>query len=431
MYKEMSLMSDYFDSRGLQEEDLIRIVPSYGKKRKIKIKRKVIDFYSTDLEYKHSSLAGSVLLPSQKNESFHIQIKQEEVRGRNNTPKKRYFIIVLKGCPIKLNGNYIFSAYLERKDIVEIGFNQLHFESSDIELTSDERKHKILTQNHLTRSSLSILIEGETGTGKTSLAREIHQQSLREGKFVHLNVSSFSKNLLESELFGHIKGSFTGALNDKVGAIREAHKGTLFLDEIDSLPMDIQTKLLLFLDDNKVRPVGSSLEHQVDLRIIFSSGQKLQNLLKQSKMRKDFYFRLSSGELIQLRPLRETPVEIRKFCLELETKRSIQFSPELIEFYETLPWPGNYRQLKGHLERKYIHSKSSYLRFDHLDEELLSQDASLFLVEDEEQLSLKEIKIKYAKQVYFKNQNNYKISAEKLGISVRSLRNMIGYEPIK
>ena len=426
MYKEMSLMSDYFDDKGVQEEDFIKIIPSYGKKKKVKIRRKVIDLYSTDLEHRHSALSGSMLLPSQKNETFHIQIKQEEVRGRNNSPKKRYFIIVLQGCPIKLNGNYVFSAYLERKDMVEIGFNQLYFTAKETKTISEVDDHEILAEKSILNSKLPILIEGETGTGKTRLARKIHEKSFREGRFVHLNVSAFSQNLLESELFGHVKGAFTGALNDKLGGIREAQRGTLFLDEIDSLPLDIQTKLLLFLDDYRVRPVGSGIEYQVDLRIIFSSGQKLSQLVKRGSMRKDFYFRMSSGEVIGLKPLREDPIKIRQFCHSFENEKSIRFSKELIEFYESLPWPGNFRQLKGHLERKIIHSKNTMFRFDTLDEELLSQDSEIFsFTEDEDDLTLKEFKAKYATQIYFKYKNNYQLAATKLGISVRSLRNMV------
>src|SRR5690606_12983163 len=118
------------------------------------------------------------------------------------------------------------------------------------------------------QSNLPILIEGETGTGKTTLAKSIHQMSERSGEFVHVNLSAFSENLMESELFGHLKGAFTGAYNDKKGAIERANNGTLFLDEIDSTSIAVQTKLLLFLDNYKLSPVGSGVMKKINCRIL-------------------------------------------------------------------------------------------------------------------------------------------------------------------
>lgn len=131
---------------------------------------------------------------------------------------------------------------------------------------------------------MPIFLSGETGTGKSTLAREIHDISSRSKEpFVQINIASFSQNLVESELFGHAKGAFTGALFEKRGIFLEANKGTLFLDEIDSLSFELQTKLLLFLDDLKIRAVGSNHDKKVDVRLIVASGENLEDLIQKRR----------------------------------------------------------------------------------------------------------------------------------------------------
>lgn len=428
MEKEQCLVSDYFDEKGIKENDYFWVYPIQGRKRKYKLLRTKIDLISENLQ-KEKRAAGMVSLPCQKNEKFHIEITQEEFTGRNHQKKLRYLILVRCGNAIRLNGNYVFSAYLEHFDEIEIGFNTIKFFPDDQEKNSISSLSSVVQKECLNlNSSLPILIEGETGVGKSSLAKKIHESSNRSGRFINLNIAAFNQNLLESELFGHLKGSFTGALNDKRGAFRDADKGTLFIDEIDSLPLEVQTKLLLFLDDFIAKPVGSTIGYKVDIKLILSSGSLLQDLVKKGKMRKDFYFRVSSGFRLRIPPLREKPSLIEEFCHQMCSIHSKVLSKELLDFYLTLPWPGNYRQLKGHLLRKFSLSRAKNINFDQFDEELICQTSELFSLAShkEKVLTLKELKIKYAQKIYLENRKNIQQSAQILGISARSLRTLVG-----
>ncbi len=418
---ENLFMTEHFDERGLKEGDFIEISPYTGKKKKMAIKRPLVCIYSLNSHFETLPM-GSIGLSGPKNEEFLIELRREEVQTYSGSKTYRYFIIVIKGNPICLNGNYVYSGYIEHFDEIEFGFNKLKFIPQ--EEKGNQKKAEI--PEYCLGDHLPILIEGETGTGKTRLAKSIHANSKRSGRFVHINIAAFNKNLLESELFGHIKGSFTGALNDKLGAIKESHKGTLFIDEIDSLPIEIQTKLLLFLDDLKVRSVGSIVESKVDVKLIFASGQKCQSLVAKNQMRKDFYYRLCSGHRFRLKPLRDDESKVRDICKEFEYVHSVFIAPELIEFYLTLPWPGNYRQIISHLKRKVSMSKGRTLSFDKCDEALIEESSELWIFDEKcERKTLKEIKENYVVKIFIEFKRDYKVAAEVLGISSRSLRNII------
>src|SRR5690606_7636142 len=135
--------------------------------------------------------------------------------------------------------------------------------------------------------------------------------------------------------------------------------------------VDLQTKLLTFLDNNRYRPVGENLEKEIKTRIIFASGRSLENLVQQGLFRKDFYFRLKSGHTIKLPSLRDDPGRVESVCNEFSLRNGITFTRRLLDFYKTLAWPGNLRQLYGHLEKKMVFSRISKLDFDELDEELI------------------------------------------------------------
>ncbi len=429
MHSETTILSDYMDNTGVKEGDFIQISPLSGKRTKFRINRTCIDFVSETLKQQVES-NFSKTLPCLKNEKFHVQIKKLDVIGRNNSHKERYFFEVIQGPAISLNGCFVFKGYLEENDSFEIGHNKLIMMRKRPELDFSPQNKLVQDNLKVVRSQLPILLEGETGTGKTSLARLIHEESGLFGRFVHLNLSSFSSNLIESELFGHEKGAFTGAYQAKRGAFREANGGTLFLDEIDSLPIDLQVKLLLFLDNQKFRSVGGSSETKVNVRVIFSSGSKLKYLVEKGLMRRDFYFRISQGHKIALPSLRDDLERIEKFCMLFSIEKNTSIPIKLIEFYKTLPWPGNYRQLKGHLERKMILARSSKLDFDEIDEELIGQSSELLVIE-KEFITLQEVKVAYAAKVFFETGQNYTQAAKKLSISAKSLKGLIGqYKPL-
>ena len=424
--KEQPGISDYLDDNGICEGDIVEVEPLTGRRFKFPLLRTHYDLVSEDVAAKINE-SWAKLLGSQEFESFHIQIYLEKSLGRQNTAKKRYRIKVLKGAPVKLNGILVLDAFLENNDCLDIGFNRIRLARKTLVTQKIGEHAEFLEKNKtIIKSKMAILLEGETGVGKTSLARKIHENSYQRGPFIHVNISSFSESLIESELFGHVKGSFTGAIRDKEGAFREAHRGTLFIDEIDSMSTEIQTKLLLFLDDLKGRAVGGCSDYQVDLRVIFSSGAKLTSLVQKGIIRKDFFYRISSGQVYKLNSLRDEAQLISDFCRRYAFEEGIRVSEKLIEFYKSLPWPGNYRELKGHLMRKKILSRSGKLDFDEVDESLIEQSSELNdISSNNDSYSLEEIKKAYIQKVFYQCDKNYTAASKKLQISTRSIRNVI------
>ena len=206
------------------------------------------------------------------------------------------------------------------------------------------------------RSNASVLIRGETGTGKEVLARLIHQSSDRaNGPWITVNCAAIPEHLLESELFGHVKGAFTGAVSSRAGLIRAAHGGTLFLDEIGDMPLDLQAKLLRVLEERVVRPVGSTQEYEVDIRVVSATHRDLPQAIRQGAFRADLYYRLNVLEL-RLPSLGERREDIpqlaQMFLDELcgPDNRKV-YSPDAMERLMAADWPGNVRQLRNVVER--------------------------------------------------------------------------------
>ena len=222
-----------------------------------------------------------------------------------------------------------------------------------------------------------ILLEGESGTGKELFAKAIHAHSHRADKqFVVADCSTFAPTLLESELFGHIKGAFTGATHDKPGIFEVANGGTLFLDEVANLTPDVQGKLLRVMETREYRPVGTSLTRRTDIRIIAATNQDLKLLTKESKFRDDLFYRLSVLP-IYIPPLRERREDIPKLAYHFlriycrEMGRRIQgFSDEALEVLINYDWPGNVRQLKNVVERLVIMADEAVLEYHHLVDNL-------------------------------------------------------------
>jgi two-component system NtrC family response regulator len=222
-----------------------------------------------------------------------------------------------------------------------------------------------------------ILLEGESGTGKELFAKAIHAHSHRaDRQFVVADCSTFAPSLLESELFGHVKGAFTGATHDKPGIFEAADGGTLFLDEVANLTLDVQGKLLRVMETREYRPVGASLTRRSDIRIVAATNQDLKALAEQGRFREDLFYRLSVLP-IYIPPLRERRADIPKlayhflriFCREMG--RRIQgFSDEALEALIGHDWPGNVRQLKNVVERLVIMADEAVLDYHHLADNL-------------------------------------------------------------
>jgi two-component system response regulator HydG len=248
--------------------------------------------------------------------------------------------------------------------------------------TSPDMHRLFETIRVVSPTETTVVIEGETGTGKELVARTIHNLSARRaGPFVTINCGGFPETLLESELFGYERGAFTGADQARPGKIELAHGGTLFLDEIENMPLSMQTKLLLVLQDHKVQRLGSARQNQVDMRVITASCVPLKELVKQGKMRKDFYYRI---QVIRLRlpPLRrrldDLPLLVQDFLRHhpIALKKQITgISPAALEQLTNHRWPGNIRELRNVLEKAVLLCRSRVLASVELEGEIANRAA--------------------------------------------------------
>lgn len=418
MYQR-KLMMDQIHTSGLRLGDSCSIYPFHGRKKAFTLKSKKIDLISQ--HYRPDDLSMSyVELPKSETEQFHYRLELENSGGDDG----RFVLKTIKGRAFWLNGFAAKEAYVERLDRLFIDDNKINFAPFDLsEITSRQSEHPLLMEQNLISSDLKILITGETGTGKSHLAKKVHEKSGRRGEFVAINLSSFNPQLIESELFGHKKGAFTGAIQDKVGAFAMAQNGTLFLDEIDSLPMDLQTKLLTFIDNKKFRRVGDNKEESIKTRLLFASGRSLDILVEQGQFRKDLFFRLKSGHSVELLSLRNDVARIKSSCQHFAIDNGVVLSNRLLEFYQTLPWPGNLRQLLGHLEKKKILSRSFKLDFDSLDEELLLQSSDLMALEESQEiLSIDKLKVNYIKRALSLCEGNIAMAAKRLQVNEKTVR---------
>lgn len=228
-------------------------------------------------------------------------------------------------------------------------------------------------------TSMSILINGASGTGKEFIARMIHKESERKNKpFVAVDCGAIPRELASSELFGHVKGSFTGAIADKTGHFVEANGGTLFLDEIGNLPYEIQVQLLRALQERKVKPVGSNSEIKVDVRIIAATNEDMDLALEQNSFREDLYHRINEFS-IQVPTLSERKEDIALFAnhfLDLANeelhKCVVGFDEETLDIFQNYNWPGNLRQMKNVVKRATLLAKGSLIGKNELPHELLA-----------------------------------------------------------
>ena len=214
-------------------------------------------------------------------------------------------------------------------------------------------------------SEATILIAGESGTGKEVLARLIHHHSPRKnGPMVAVNCAAIPSGLIESELFGHVKGAFTGAIKNRKGRFQAAAKGTLFLDEIGELQIDLQAKLLRAIQEREVEAVGSQRQEKVDVRLIAASNKDLKEAIGAGEFREDLYYRLGVIPLY-LPPLRERtediPGLVRHFLKKIGAPPEVTFSDDALQQLSVYPWPGNIRELQNIVERSVILRSSSFI----------------------------------------------------------------------
>jgi DNA-binding NtrC family response regulator len=230
----------------------------------------------------------------------------------------------------------------------------------------------------------TVLIIGESGTGKDLTAKAIHHWSKRkQGKFFAVDISTLSSTLLESELFGHVKGSFTGATADRAGVFEAADHGTIFLDEIGNLTLEAQSRLLRVLQEKEFLAVGSTAVRKVDLRLIFATNQNLKDLVEHGKFREDLYYRLNVFPL-RLPPLRERREDIPELVMHFvrtystsANRNAPRVSPEAMELLMSYHWPGNVRELEHAVERLTILVEADEIQPVHVSAALYKTDSSL------------------------------------------------------
>jgi DNA-binding NtrC family response regulator len=274
-------------------------------------------------------------------------------------------------------------------------------------------------------SRSNVLVLGETGTGKELFTRAIHFNSSRRNKpFVPINCSAIPENLLESELFGYVKGAFTGATQTKRGLLEEADGGTVFLDEIADLGFSLQAKLLRVIDDHEIRPLGSTQSRKVDLRFISATNKDVRTAVKEGSLREDLYYRLSVVTF-HLPPLRERkediPILARRFVNKYaqELGKPVQeIDPAAIKIFAEYDWPGNVRELQNVVERAVLISEGKSIHPEHLPEGIRKADSFMLKALDDS-LSIEN----YTKEFIKRHETfmNEQRLADMLGITRKAL----------
>ena len=286
---------------------------------------------------------------------YHVQIEKRE---------KDFIIKDLdSACGTYLNGVHVTEAYLNEDDCLRIGDQKLLVSFSNHTFITNQNEYNYLRSrnnrwnkeleslHHYAKKDFPVLVLGESGVGKEVVARYIHNKSSRREKpFITINCSCLGESLIESELFGHVKGSFTGAICDRKGAFEAARYGTLFLDEIGDLAIHLQPRLLRALENQEIRPIGSDRSIKTDVRIIAATHKDLNALIKKREFRPDLLFRLNVIQ-IKIPPLRERMEDFEALLFNLSREMEVRFSRPVIEKIKEYGWPGNVRELRNFIAR--------------------------------------------------------------------------------
>ena len=283
------------------------------------------------------------------------------------------------------------------------------------------------------KSNASVLLLGETGTGKERIASAVHALSRRSsGPFVQVNCGALSESLLESELFGHVRGAFTGAVGNRTGRFEAAHGGTIFLDEINSTTLHLQVKLLRVLQEREFQRVGDTQTLRTDTRIIAASNKSLWDLVREGHFREDLYWRLNVVpiELPPLRERREDIPELISFFLnqysEANDRYVVHYSKEAMDLLQHYDWPGNVRELQNYIERAVVMAETD---MESLTEELVRQGLRKAAA-DEDSLHAKivnRVEKEVIAQVLLSCNNVQKKAAQRLGINRNTLHSKIKF----
>lgn len=271
-------------------------------------------------------------------------------------------------------------------------------------------------------TAASVLIQGESGTGKEMIARTLHQLSGRKGPFVVFDASVADPEMVRNDLFGHVRGAFTGASGEREGAFRHAHRGTLFIDEIGELPIDLQPRLLRVLESREVTPIGSDRSEIVDVRVVAATHRDLQVMVAKGQFRQDLYYRLNVVP-ISAPPLREIKSDIPHLVAALlqRLELDVAIAPDVYSRLAAYDWPGNVRELRNVLERAVAIAGDETITADHL---LLAETDGMASVDTlvSGDRSLKEVEKELILTALARSGNNKTAAARSLGMSLSTLK---------
>ena len=297
--------------------------------------------------------------PAVSREHLHLSLEPSGIRARDRSKNGT-----------KLGGVRVHDVLIQADTVLSLGSTSiaLQIEADKLVLPLSEQssfgdafgsapvmRHLFSILEGAARSDISVLLEGESGVGKDVLARAIHQNSPRRSEpFVVVDCGTMPPNLIESELFGHVRGAFTGATEDRRGLFEEADGGTIFLDEIGELPLDMQPKLLRALETKEIRPVGGKKTKRADVRVVSATNKKLAEAAKRGTFREDLYYRLAVAR-VAVPPLRDRPEDIlpiaTRFLRQTTGDDRAQLPADLGSMLEEYSWPGNVRELRNVIER--------------------------------------------------------------------------------
>jgi DNA-binding NtrC family response regulator len=292
----------------------------------------------------------------------HVVVADDFASGRHARIERKTQGFLLRDLRSRngtfLNGARIFEAQLSDGDRVRIGNTDMQFSwqrnagpASEMASKNPQWSAQLERLPNIAQSQFPVLLTGPSGTGKDVLAQAIHRLSTRkDGPFVSVNCSALSESLVESELFGHVKGSFTGATENRKGAFEAARGGTLFLDEIGDLPLSLQPKLLRALENSQIRPVGSDRSTETDVRIIAATHHDLKKLVFDERFRADLYFRLHVVQM-QTPALKDRKEDFEDLIYGFARQMRVRFSFGAIQYLKAHDWPGNIRELKNVVAR--------------------------------------------------------------------------------
>jgi two-component system response regulator HydG len=372
-----SLLSKFLSKNGFETSI------AYDGKSAIKLlKKQEIDLVICD--FKLPDYTGVEILQKIKIINPRIQViiitGYSDVRVAVDAVKKGAFDYVTKPLhPDEILHMIRDSLDIKEKQMYKSSFENQASDFNESFITGDSPQ-SLLVLKHIdliAPTDLSVIIQGETGTGKEYIARAIHYKSKRANKpFIAIDCGALVQDLAGSELFGHVKGAYTGSVSDKPGSFELAHGGTLFLDEISNLSYENQTKLLRVLQERKIKRIGETKDIEVDVRLIIASNENLKNAVSRGDFRQDIYHRINEFK-IELAPLREREEDVirysRHFLKEANDQLGKQvkdFTPEVIKRFCIYPWPGNLRELRNVIRRAVLLTEDDEIDLSSLPEEI-------------------------------------------------------------